>query len=76
MSDLILEVDPARPAHWRCCTLSSGCSMCTTCPRPPGTAPALVADMIRDYEPDRFGLAVVEKVHAMPRQGVSSVDVR
>lgn len=74
MTDLILGVDPGKTGALAVLHPQLGLLDVHDMPEATGhPLGALVADMVRDYEPDRFGLAVVEKVHAMPRQGVSSV---
>lgn len=72
--DLVLGVDPGKTgalAIW-----SPVIGLCDVVDMPEATGAALgslVRELVHDYEPDAFRLAVVEDVGPMPKQGVRSV---
>ena len=74
MTDLVLGVDPGKTGALAVWSPVLGLVDVHDMPAASGAAlGSLVRELLEDYEPDRFRLAVVEDVHAMPKQGVTSV---
>ena len=72
--DLVLGVDPGRTGALAVWSPAIGLVDVHDMPEATGAAlGALVRELIADYEPESFRLAVVEDVHSMPKQGVRSV---
>ena len=72
--DLILGVDPGKTGALAVWSPALGLVDVHDMPEATGAAlGALVRELIADYEPESFRLAVVEDVHSMPKQGVRSV---
>lgn len=74
MTGLVLGVDPGKTGALAVWSPVLGLVDVHDMPAASGAAlGSLVRELLEDYEPDRFRLAVVEDVHAMPKQGVTSV---
>ena len=73
-ADLILGVDPGKDGALAVWAPALGLVDVHDMPDATGAAlGALVRELVSDYEPERFRVAVVEDVHSMPKQGVRSV---
>ena len=74
MTELILGIDPGKTGALALLHPDGWLVDVVDMPSVTGAAlGAQVADLLADFAPDAVGVAWVEKVHSMPKQGVASV---
>ena len=74
MTELILGIDPGKSGALALLHPDGWLVDVVDMPSVTGAAlGAQVADLLADFSPDTVGVAWVEKVHSMPKQGVASV---